>query len=115
MRRTVSYIPAAVISMHHAVPTPQLLRDVGQPLSCHAMQAFDLRQDELGVFAVVRETLHHRTEERLREPRRDVECLLNCQFASLLRALDHIPAFLKEVNAHRTGSQRIVSDGHSGK
>jgi hypothetical protein len=88
--------------------------DIGQSLSCHAVQALDLRQDELGIFAVVRQTFHHRTEQCLRKPRRDVEGFLDRELASLFGAFDHVPALIEEVDGHRTSSHESFLMGTAG-
>ena len=69
-----------------------------------------LGDDDVGVFAVLRQALHHGAEQRLREPGRAIERLFDGEPSRSLDALHLRPDFL-EQHAGPPGRAGFVGSG----
>ena len=64
------------------------------------LESDDLGDHDLGIFTLLRQAFHHRTEQRLREPCGAVQRLLDRELPQPFRSLDLSPKFVKEHVSH---------------
>src|SRR6266480_1633792 len=74
--------------------------DLGQPAKHMKVEPDDLRDDHVWVLAVLGQALHHRTEQRLREPCRAVQRLFHREHSGALRTLDLSPDLVEQHPRH---------------
>lgn len=74
----------------------QRCRDFLEAAEHVVMQPDHLCDDDVRIFTIFREALHHRAEQRLREPRRTIQGLFHGQSPRPFRAFNLIPDLVEQ-------------------